>query len=100
MTSILFLTETIQRNQFGRNYLKNKKLFLNFFLHFRNRHEIRNICDKKMTFIADLFAKLRTPKIVLRDMSKKCRFKGPFDWQHGKRVQTLLRSESEYRYHI
>ena len=100
MTSILFLTETIQRNQFGRNYLKNKKLFLNFFLHFRNRHEIINICDKKMTFIADLFAKLRTPKIVVRDMSKKSRFKGPFDWQHGKRVQTLLRSESQYRYHI
>ena len=100
MTSILFLTETIQRNQFGRNYLKNKKLFLNFFLHFRNRHEIINICDKKMTFIADLFAKLRTPKIVVRDMSKKSRFKGPFDWQHGKRVQTLLPSESQHRYHI
>ena len=100
MTSILFLTETIQRNQFGRNYLKNKKLFLNFFLHFRNRHEILNICDKKMTFIADLFAKLRTPKNVVTYMSKKSRFKGPFDWQHGKRVQTLLRSESQHRYHI
>ena len=100
MTSILFLTETIQRNQFGRNYLKNKKLFLNFFLHFRNWHQILNICDKKMTFIADLFAKLRTPKNVVRYMSKKCRFKGPFDWQHGKRVQTLLRSESQHRYHI
>ena len=24
-------------------------------------------------------------------MSKKSRFKGPFDRQHGKRVQTLLR---------
>ena len=30
MTSIVFLSETIQRNQFGRNYLKKKKLFLNF----------------------------------------------------------------------
>ena len=100
MTSILFLTETIQRNQFGRNYLKNKKLFLNFFLHFRNRHEILNICDKKMTFIADLFAKLRTPKNVVTYMSKKSHFKGPFDRQHGKRVETLLRSESQYRYHI
>ena len=38
MTSILFLTETIQGNQFGRNYLKNKKVFLNFSLHFRNLH--------------------------------------------------------------
>ena len=45
-----------------------------------------------MTFIGDLFAKLRTPKNVLRYMWKKSRFKGPFDWQHGKRVQTLLES--------
>ena len=100
MTSILFLTDTIQRNQFGRTYLKNKKLFLNFFLHFRNRHEIWNICEKKMTFIADWFAKLRTPKNVVTYMSKKSRFKGTFDRQHGKRVQTLLQSESQYRYHI
>ena len=53
-----------------------------------------------MTFIADLFPKLRTPKNVLRYMSKKSRFNGPFDRQHGKRVQTLLRSEPEHRYHI
>ena len=45
-----------------------------------------------MTLIADLFMKLRTPKNVARYMSKKSRFKGPFDLQHGKRVQTLLRS--------
>ena len=84
-----------------------------------------------MTFIADLFAKLRTPKNVVRYMSKESRFKGPltgnmvnafkhccdpknvvrymykksrfkqpFDRQHGKRVQTLLRSESQHRYHF
>ena len=100
MTSILFLTENIWRNQFRSNYLKNEKLFLKYFLNFRNLHEILNICNKKMSFIADLFAKLRTPKNVVRYMSKKSRFKGPFDRQHGKRVQTLLRSESQYRYHI
>ena len=53
-----------------------------------------------MTLIADLFAKLRTPKNVVRYMSKKSCFKGPFDKQHGKRVQTLLRSEQQHRYHI
>ena len=53
-----------------------------------------------MTFIADLFAKLRTPKNVVRYLSKKSRCKGPFDRQHGKRVQTLLRSEPKHRYHI
>ena len=100
MTSIFFLTENIWVNQFGSNYLKNEKLFLHYFLHFRNLHEISNICKKKMTFIADLFAKLRTPKNLVRYMSKKSRFKGPFDKQHGKRVQILLRSESQYRYHI
>ena len=43
-----------------------------------------------MTLIADLFPKLRIPENVVRYMSKKSRFKGPFDTQHGKRVQTLL----------
>ena len=53
-----------------------------------------------MTLIADLFPKLRTPQNVVRYMSKKSRFNGPFDRQHGKRAQTLLRSEREHRYHI
>ena len=53
-----------------------------------------------MTFIAHLFPKLRTTKNVVRYLSKKSRFKGPFDRQHGKRVQTLLRSEPQHRYHL
>ena len=43
-----------------------------------------------MSLIADLFPKLRTPKNVLRYMSKNSRFEGPCGRQHGKRVQTLL----------
>ena len=53
-----------------------------------------------MTLIADVFPKLRTPENVVRYMSKKSCSKGPFDRQHGKRVQTLLQSEREHRYHI
>ena len=53
-----------------------------------------------MRFIADLLPKLRTPKNVVRYMSKKSRFKGPYDRQHSKRVQTLLRSKPQHRYHI
>ena len=53
-----------------------------------------------MTLIADLFPKLRTPQNVFRSISKKSRFKGPFERQHGKRVQTLLRTERQHRYHI
>ena len=58
------------------------------------------ILKKEMTLIADLFLKLRTPENVVRYMSKKSRFKGPFEREHGKRVQTLLQSERQHRYHI
>ena len=53
-----------------------------------------------MILIADLFPKLRTPKNVVRYISKKWGFKGPFDRQHGKRVQTPLRSEPQHRHRI
>ena len=53
-----------------------------------------------MTLIPDLFAKLRTLENVVRYMSKKSRLKGPFDRQHGKRVQTLLQSGQQHCYHI
>ena len=53
-----------------------------------------------MTLLADLFLKLRTPEKGVRYMSKKFRFKGPFDRQHGKRVQTLLSPEQRHRHHI
>ena len=48
-----------------------------------------------MTFIADLFPKLRTPKNVVRYLSEKSRFKRP-----GKRVQTQSQSEPQHHYHI
>ena len=51
-----------------------------------------------MTFIANVFRKLRTPKNVVRYMSKKSRLKGNFDKQHGKRAKTHLRSERQNRY--
>ena len=53
-----------------------------------------------MTLIADFFPKLRTPKNVARYMSNKSRFKGLFDRQHGKRVQTVLRSGQNHFYQI
>ena len=53
-----------------------------------------------MTLIADLFPKLRTPKNVVRYMSKKSRFKVPLDRKHGKRVQTSFPCEPQHRYHI
>ena len=53
-----------------------------------------------MTLIADLFPKLRNPENEVRYMSKKSRFKGPFDKQHGKGAQTPLRSQPQHCYHI
>ena len=62
MTSILFLREAIYCNIFWCNYLRKRKLFLNFFLHFRNLGSVLYILKKKMTLIADVFLNLWTPK--------------------------------------
>ena len=42
----------ISRNKFKRHYLNNKRLFVDFLLHFRNVHEIYNILEKKMSILA------------------------------------------------
>ena len=53
-----------------------------------------------MTPMANVFPKLRTPKNVVRKMSKKCRFTVPFNKQHGKLTQILFESERRQFYHI
>ena len=53
-----------------------------------------------MTLITDVFPKLRTPKNVVRYMSKKSPFKRPFDRQYGERDETLLKPERRHRYYI
>ena len=53
-----------------------------------------------MTLIAYFLPNLRPPENAARYMSKKSRFKGPFDRQHDKRIQTLLRSGQQHYYHI
>ena len=55
--------------------------------------------EKKMTLIAFVFRKLQTAKDVVREMPKKSSFRRPFDKQHGKRSQTLLKSEVQLLYH-
>ena len=42
----------ISRNKFKRHYLKNKRLFEEFLLHFWNAHEIYNILKQKMSILA------------------------------------------------
>ena len=48
LISILFLTKTIYRNIFRCNYLRNKKYFLNFCLHFLNWDSISKFSKKKL----------------------------------------------------
>ena len=55
---------------------------------------------KNMTIIADVFSNLWTAKYVVKEMSKKTGFKTPFDSQHLKGSQTLLKSEAKHIYRI
>ena len=50
--------------------------------------------------MADEFRKLRIPTNVVRQMSKKSRFSGPFDKQHGKWDQRVLKSWGHHFNHI
>ena len=45
-----------------------------------------------MILIVYVFPRLRTVKDVVRNMSKKSRLRKPFDKEHGRRSQTLLKS--------
>ena len=55
---------------------------------------------KRMTFIAYLFLRLRPAKNVVRYMSKKFRFRLPFQKEHGKLVSTLFKFERQHLDHI
>ena len=89
------LTQTI-RTQLS----KKQKAFSQFFIDFSKSTLNFDHFQKKDTLIADLFVKLRTPENVVRYMSKKSRFKGPFGRQHGEQVQRLLQSGQQYCDHI
>ena len=59
MTSIPAAICRIYHNNFKRHYLKNKRLFLDFLLHFWNVHEISSIFKKK-----DEYRSLITSEII------------------------------------
>ena len=59
-----------------------------------------NIFKKKMTLIAEVFPKLRTPKNMVTSMSKKSCFNGSFEKTHGKGAQTLLKGQRQLLYDI
>ena len=55
---------------------QKRYIFSELFLHFLNLDSIWKIYEKKMNLIADVFLNLRTPKNVVRSISKKSRFRG------------------------
>ena len=90
MTSIFLVKVRICHNQLKYNYRKRKKPFNNFLLRFWNLHQILKILKKRMTFIAYAFPKLQLAKDFVRPMSKKHRFRTPFNSQHVKVSQTIF----------
>ena len=59
-----------------------------------------NIFKTKMSLIAEVFPKLRSPKNKVRSISIKSRFKRSFKKQHGKCTQTLFKFAWEKLYHV
>ena len=54
-----------------------------------------------MTFIDFFFFfEITASDNVVTQISKKYRFRGPFDKQHGKRAQAPQKSQSQRFYHI
>ena len=73
------------------------KTFSKFFFAFLKSTSNFEHFRKKVTLIANVFPKLRTPKNVTRTMSKKSRFRRSLEKQHGKRK---LKFERQHLYHI
>ena len=69
-------------------------------MNFWNLHQILNSLKKKLILIATLFEKLDTVKDLVRSLFQKDRLRNPFDSQHIKGSQTLVKSVSEHFYQI
>ena len=63
MTSIAAAISRIYSNNFKRYYLRNKRLFLDFLLHFRNVHEIWSISKKKYEYPSEIIFEIIDAKI-------------------------------------
>ena len=53
-----------------------------------------------MTLIANVFPELPSPKNMIRSISKKSCFRGPFDREYDNWVETMLQSERQDVYNI
>ena len=69
-------------------------------MYFQHLGSVLNNFKKSLRLVAYLFLRLRPAKSVVRYMSKKSRFRLPFQKEHGKRVSTLFKFERQHLYHI
>ena len=69
-----------------------EKSFSDFFVPFLQSTSNFKYFEKKMIVIAPLLRNLKTVKDLVRLLSKKHCFRTPFDGQHVKGSQTLVKS--------
>ena len=69
---------------------KKQKIFSQFFSAFFESALNSEHFQKEMTLIAYVFPKLPTTKNLLKQMSKRSRFREPVDTRHGKWAEALI----------
>ena len=83
----------MQLSQKQKTFSQLFAAFLKFRLNFK-------YFEKKYYPHRFFISEITDSKSVIRKMSKKSCFREPFDKQHGKRAQALLKSASQHLYHI
>ena len=79
---------------------KQQKVFSQFLAAFLKTISHFQHVRNEMFLIAYVFPKLETANPVVRKMPKKINFKTPFNSQHAKGSQTLLKSAVKHFYHF
>ena len=80
--------------------MKMKKHFPNFLLDFWILNQILNVLKEKTIVIANVFPKLETVKIFVRNLSQEHRFRTRFDIEHVKASKKFPKYPRERFYHV
>ena len=79
---------------------QKQKTFSQFFAAFLKFRLNFEYFETKYAPLTSCVSQITASENVVRKMSKKSFFRGPFDKQHGKRSQALFKSVSQHLYHI
>ena len=96
MTSIPFVKETIYSSHFSCEYLRNNKIFLNFFCIFETYIKFWTFSRKGRTSSLIYFRNYGHRKRCLNKCLKKSSFRGHFGNRHGEAEEALLKSGSQH----